>query len=313
MKISNLVLAAMIVLAAGAPGSGSGAPGMPSAKAAVSSKHFDRVLVVVLENQSYVSTMKDPYFQQLAEQGTNFTDFHAVAHPSYPNYLAMVAGSTYGIHGTFGDDQRTFPDDAGHRTIGDFLSWKNYAEDYPAKPGQAPYLYDTAGKYARKHVPFLSFEKVQKETFANVVGVDFQEAHNSFVSDVEASRKNPNDPQFRPLPEYMFYSPNLIDDGHDSTLTTASDWLRNFLDKSLPPDARKGTLIVVTFDEAMGPELRSNHIYTVFLGDMVKKGEKVDQRYDHYDVLRTIEANFGIKETLNDGDAEASVIGNIWK
>jgi hypothetical protein len=58
----------------------------------------------------------------------------------------MVAGRTFGIQSS---DQVTLPDDNSHRTIGDFLDWKNYAEDYPSYP--QPFLGDR-GKYVRKHV-----------------------------------------------------------------------------------------------------------------------------------------------------------------
>src|SRR5579872_7235434 len=90
-----------------------------SAGATSSPKHFDHVLIVVLENQAYVAAAKDKYLQELAGQGANFVDFHGVGHPSYPNYLAMIAGSTFGIHGLLGDTQINFPDDAEHKTIAD--------------------------------------------------------------------------------------------------------------------------------------------------------------------------------------------------
>lgn len=272
-------------------------------------RHFDHVLVIVLENQAYVNAIKDDYLKQLASEGASFTDFHGVEHPSYPNYLALIAGSTFGLKGIFGDSQQDFPDDAQHKTLADSIDWKNYAEDYPVKPGGGPYLYDTV-KYKRKHVPFMSFKKVQAQSYKNVVGVDTKDPHNAFVTDVENSRKDPKDSKYKPLPSYMFYSPNMDDDGHDTNLGTASTWLKNFMENWFPPDARKGTLIVVTFDEAYPPEKASNHIYTVFLGDMVKKGA-ISHRYTHFDLLRTIEANFGL-QPMNYGDTKASVIADIW-
>lgn len=282
----------------------------PVTAAANPHKHFDRVLIVVLENQAYVSAIKDNYLKELADEGVEFTNFHALAHPSYPNYLGLIAGSTFGMRGIFGDDQKDFPDDNQHRTIGDELDWRNYAEEYPGKPGKAAYLFD-ASKYARKHVPFLSFVKVQKQEPQNVVSVDTKNPHNAFVTDVENSRLDPKDSKYKALPTYMFYSPNLDDDGHDTNLGTASTWLKNFLENWFPSDSRAGTLLIVTFDESEAPERKSNHIYTVFLGDMVKAGQKVDTRYDHYDILRTIEDNFGV-QPLNAGDSHAKVITGIW-
>lgn len=61
-------------------------------------KHFQRVLIIVLENQNYKEVMKDSYFCSLAQRGANFTNFHGLFHPSYSNYLAMVSGKKIRTH-----------------------------------------------------------------------------------------------------------------------------------------------------------------------------------------------------------------------
>ena len=278
------------------------------APVAIVGKHFDRVLIIVLENQNYSSAMKDPFLAQLAQMGASFSNFHALIHPSYPNYLAMVAGSSFGVRS---NDQITLPDDDSHRTIADFLDWKNYAEDYPSQP--QPFLGDR-GKYSRKHVPFLSFAKIQHESFGNVVSVSTKDPHNRFVADVEDFR---SDPKKHPLPRYMFYSPNTDDDGHDPVLRPgrglkkASSWLNKFLKESFPLDEKMtGTLVIVTFDESQFLD-KTERIYVVFLGDMVKPGE-ITKTYTHYSVLRTIEDNFGVLP-LNSGDGHAEPITEVWK
>ena len=284
------------------------APSQASAPVTITGKHFDRVLIIVLENQNYGSAMKDPFLAQLAEKGASFTNFHALVHPSYPNYLAMVGGSMFGVRS---NDQVTLPDDNSHRTIADFLDWRNYAEDYPSEP--QPFLGDR-GKYFRKHVPFLSFAKIQQESFGNVVSVSTKNPHNRFVADVEDFR---SDPKKHPLPRYMFYSPNVDDDGHDPVLLPgrglkkASSWLNKFLTESFPLDEKaNGTLVIVTFDESEFLE-KTERIYTVFLGDVVKPGE-ITKTYTHYSVLRTIEDNFGLLP-LNSGDGRAEPITEVWK
>ena len=60
--------------------------------------HFDRVVIIILENVDYEVASKDKSLSDLAGQGASFTNFHALFHPSYPNYLAMVAGTDFGIH-----------------------------------------------------------------------------------------------------------------------------------------------------------------------------------------------------------------------
>jgi hypothetical protein len=292
-----------------------------------SPKHFDHVLIVVLENQDYESAMKNDLLKSLAKNGATFTNFGNLYHYSYPNYLAMIAGSDFGIHRPqlLSDRQRNFNDDAEHRTIADLLNWKNYAEDYPASPAaETPFLGDRRGRYVRKHVPFLSFRSVQTKGFHNVVGVDTHAPNNAFVTDIGNFI---TDPQAHPLPEYMFYSPNLDDDGHDPTsnpqegLKKSADWLRTFLttwlhfdDKTwLPKDEQlKRTLVIVTYDESEGDH-KPERIYTVFLGSMVKPQE-VTAAYDHYSVLRTIEDNFGLEPLHKEsGDGTAAVIIGVWK
>ena len=290
-------------------------------------KYFDRVLIVVLENQNYDSAIKNDLLKSLSQRGANFTNFGNLYHYSYPNYLAMIAGSDFGTHTPqlFSDNQRTFRDDSEHRTIADLLNWKNYAEDYPASPTAGrPFLGDRRGRYVRKHVPFLSFRSVQDKNFRNVVGVDTHAQNNAFVTDIGSFIA---DPQAHPLPEYMFYSPNLDDDGHDPTsnpqegLKKSADWLRVFLKTWLrfddttwlPKDEQmKRTLVIITFDESEGNN-KAERIYTVFLGAMVKPQE-ITAAYNHYSVLRTIEDNFGLDPIHKEsGDGTASVITGIWK
>ncbi len=288
-------------------------------------KHFDHVLIVVLENQNYESSIQSDVLKSIAAKGVSFTNFGNLYHHSYPNYLAMIAGSDFGIRNHFNNDsQIDFKDDAEHRTIGDLLNWKNYAEDYPSSPNDTkPFLGGRSGRYVRKHDPFLSFQAVQSKTFNRVVGVDTHDKNNAFVADIRAFVA---DPQKHPLPEYMFYSPNLDDDGHDPVfnapkgLKNSSDWLYNFLTSWLnfdpatwlpKDDAIKRTLVVITYDESEGNK-KPERIYTVFLGDMVKP-EDVSAPYNHYSVLRTIEDNFGVGQLHQEGDGGAQVITGIWK
>src|SRR5580700_4865842 len=142
------------------------------AAARAKAHHFDRVVIIVLENTDYERAMQDPNLTALAAQGARFTNFHALFHPSYPNYLAMVAGTDFGLHrkGSYlGDKQVNFLNDSAHRTIADRLiaaglDFKQYAEELPS--GTCPWQIDSEhvgekrGDYVRRHVPLMSFREV---------------------------------------------------------------------------------------------------------------------------------------------------------
>lgn len=270
---------------------------------------FHHVLIIVLENQDYAKARTDPYLQLLAQAGFNLADFHALFHPSYPNYLAMISGKELA---TAGDRQQDYPD----RTIADLLeprglTWKNYAEDYP---GQC-FTGSRSGRYARKHVPFLSFTRIRTTACGQVVP----------ATGFERDRASGD------LPTYMFYSPNLDNDGHDPVLRPATGlrkstrWLRSFLEPLRADSAfMRRTLVVITYDESRSdpvpltdpfhPHARAttspNQIYTVLLGGGVRVGSS-DRPLTHFDLLRTVEWNFGLPP-LAAGDSTASPIVEAW-
>ena len=94
-------------------------------------KHFDQVVIVILENEGTDQALADPYISSLTRgKAAWFSRYYAITHPSFPNYLAIVAGSTFGID----SDHRPAP--LNGATIADRLeeknlTWKSYAENYP--------------------------------------------------------------------------------------------------------------------------------------------------------------------------------------
>lgn len=237
-----------------------------------------RVFVVVLENESGAAAARDPYLAQLAASGATLTHYYGVAHPSQPNYVAMLAGAT-----VVADDNNH---NLGQSNLVDLLesahrSWKAYQEDYPggcfagASAGN-----DTTGEYVRKHDPFISFDDIRTNPArcARIVPA------TQLDSDIANGQ----------LPDFSFYSPNLDNDGHDSSLGTASAWLRGFLEPKLAdPKFNDGTLVVVTFDEGTG-DPASQPLYAVLLGSMVAPGSRDAATYNHYSLLRTVEDVLGL-------------------
>ena len=266
-----------------------------SGRAWTAGRIFDRVITVVFENQDQATVMAYPYFAALAKQGANFTHVTGLFHPSYSNYLAMIAGKYLGAKG---DEQKDIS--SAERTIdglleGEGVSWTAYAERYPGRcylGGASP-----NDLYQRKHVPFLSFK--------------------SITGDMGRCAKVLRLSQFRQstLAEYVFVTPDMCNDGHDACgdqkpLDRSAKWPHAFLEQMIADQAfMKRPLIMVTFDES--ERYDHNHIYTVFLGGMVKP-EVYSSCTDHYNVLRTIEDNFGLG-TLNAEDENSSPLTSVWK
>lgn len=254
-------------------------------------QNFNKVMIIVFENTDYAQAVKQPYFASLMKEGAIATNYHALMHPSQPNYIALIGGSTFNVRN---DDNVTI----NERHIGNLLedskkTWKVYAQDYPGNC----FLGSRQGAYARKHVPFLSFQDVQTDPSkcANV-----QDASN-FKNDFEAET----------LPTYSLYIPNLKNDGHDTNVSYGDKWLReNFGPIFTSPKLPEDLLIVITFDE--GSRISDNRIYTLFLGGKVKKNFSTGISYDHYSLLRTIEEELSIG-SLGRYDATAHPITDIWQ
>src|SRR5439155_22962279 len=116
--------------------------------------------VVVIEFESHqassiAGTPDAPTFNGLAHRYATLTHYDAVANPSLPTYLALVSGSNHGISSDCTDCVVRAP------SLADTLAaagktWKTYAEDLPHRGFTRAF----AGRYAKKHDPFLYFRDV---------------------------------------------------------------------------------------------------------------------------------------------------------
>ncbi len=254
---------------------------------------FRRVFIIVLENTNYDQALRQPFLQHFASIGVLFTDYHGVTHPSYPNYLAMVAGSPLGV-------SNDTPKDLDATSLLDLLEpagviWKVYAENLPSPCFRGVASPD--GLYARRHEPYISFRNVQENPARCNRIVNAEQLQADVARDA--------------LPQYSLYIPNVKNDGHNTDVGYSDAWLKGFLSPLLGnPSFMKGTLVVITFDE--NGKGWGNQIYTAFVGPMVGAGIREGGDYDHYSLLRTIEENYGIG-SLGRNDAKAKPICCIWK
>src|SRR5262245_2082783 len=143
------------------------------------------IILIVLENQDAKDVLKHPYFHdELPKLGALFINAYGVAHPSYPNYLALTGKAI--VDEDWTDRQyEALPCNEHHVIVQAMepkgLRWQGYVEAYPTQdqrphePLQCGYVgihkADPAApaRYARRHVPLLSFEYVRRYGCANIV------------------------------------------------------------------------------------------------------------------------------------------------
>jgi hypothetical protein len=253
-------------------------------------KYFDRAIIVIFENENYADALSQPFFKQLADGGAQFSNFLALTHPSQGNYIALTSGS---LNGVTGDGTVTLK----VSNIVDLLeakgiSWKVYAENYPGNC----YLGSASGEYVRKHNPFISYANIQNSASrcANIVEAA------AFDQDAESGN----------LPSYVFYIPNLQNDGHDTTVAYADQWYgKKFSSYIADPQFMNRTVLISTFDES-GPSAK-NLIYTSIYGPDVKPMLYTDS-LNTLSLLKLVEDNWSLGN-LGKSDVKAPALPNIWK
>jgi phosphatidylinositol-3-phosphatase len=239
-----------------------------------------KTLVVVEENHSLAQMQAGmPYLDSLANTYAYATHYAGVSHPSLPNYLALAAGSTFGIT----DDS----DPSSHRLSGPTVfgqalaagkSAKVYAEDEPSN------CYGTdSGLYAVRHTAWPYFVDEATQCRANQVPSG-EATSGAFTSDAAAGT----------LPAVGWLIPDECNDAHNNgcSLTGADNWLKSMLSGVFNgPDWRSGHLaVVVTADEDDGSS--GNTVLTVVCHPSLS-GKVVTTSLNHYSLSRFLSSMSG--------------------
>ena len=248
---------------------------------------YSHIVVVMEENHSYseiIGSSSAPYINSLATGGASMTQSFAVTHPSEPNYLALFAGSTFGLSSDKCPVKEGNVANLGSELLAAGDTFKGYSEDLPSVGSTVC----TSGAYARKHVPWVNFTNVPS---ADSVPFSSFPASSNYAS----------------LPKLSFVIPNLNDDMHDGTVAAGDTWLKNNLSAYATWAKANNSLLVVTWDEDDSTE--SNQIATIFSGASVLTGQ-YSEKINHYNVLSTLEQLNGLAKTGS--AATAAPITDIW-
>ena len=245
------------------------------------------VVIVVEENRSaanIVGNKSAPFINALAATGALMAQSFAEAHPSEPNYLALFAGNTFGL------TKDTCPVDVGNvPNLGSELlaagyTFMGFAEGLPAVGSTVC----SAGKYARKHVPWANFTNVPTTN-----SVPF----SAF----------PGPGNYASLPTVSFVIPDNDNNMHDGSIAQGDAWLNRQLSAYANWAVANNSLLIVTWDE--DDNTSRNQIPTVFYGAHVQQGS-YNEQISHYNVLSTLEQMYGLGKTGNAANAPAIV--DIW-
>lgn len=142
--------------------------------------------------------------------------------------------------------------------------------------------------------PFASFDSINLNGSRLLNMVSFNEWHQ----DVEA----------KAVPQYAFLTPNMMNNGRNTSLEHATKWAKDFIEPMLRGGVKGRTLIVLTYDEA-GDDEAPNKVMSLLLGASIpsnKKGTEDNTFYTHYSMLSTIEFNWQMPH-LGRYDAGANI------
>jgi hypothetical protein len=367
-RIVVLVLVGLATVAAAAPES---PPPAPAAREPL--PPIRHVFVLMLENQSYAATFGSrspaPYLAHtLPARGALLTRYYAIGHASLGNYIALVSGQAPNFAtqldcSTYSDFRASEPALDAHgqlrgsgcvyprivRSLPDQLeaaglSWKAYMEDMGKNParesatcGHAPLgatettnLASRGDQYAAKHNPFVYFHAIiddQARCDRHVVNLE------RLPQDLASAATTAN---------YIFITPNLCSDGHDTRcidgqiggLASIDRFLRTWVPRiEAAPAFIADGMLVITFDESDGggaegssaccgerplPGARfqpgfngpgGGRVGAIVLSKFVKPGTVSAVPYNHYSLLRTVEAIFDLPFLGYAAEPELRVFG----
>ena len=289
---------------------------------------YKHVVIVVEENKDFEQIIdeqptedaesKAPFINNtLRKEGALFTRMFGEEHHSQGNYFWLFSGGNHGVgfNDVVPDVKIKRAPNLATSLLNKGKTFAGYSEDLPENGSEvlvAPPDGKKEGRaYARKHVPWISFDDVPKE--CNLTFKEFPTKAKGFES----------------LPTVAFVIPNLKNDMHDSDTLDEADvkksirdgdtWLKNKLGDYYAWAKMNNSLLIVTWDEnddrsaevgltdpgvkvdgenkkeRRSQKDRQNRVCTIFAGARIKPGEyKEGNGITHVNILRTLEAMHGL-------------------
>jgi hypothetical protein len=224
------------------------------------------VFVIVMENHSADQALSGAFTASLASSYAVAQNYHAVAHPSVPNYLALTSGSTWGVAD---DSYHVLPRrDIGTELTGAGISWRAYM-DGMTDAG----CIDSPAPYDPGHNPFAFYGGACPP---NVVPI------KSLAGDLAAD-----------TPRFVWISPDRCHDTHDCDVSVGDAWLHQQVDQiTASPAWKSGGVLFITWDE--DDSAGDNQVLTLVVTPGVSHRASA-REYTHYSLLATIQDLLGVQ------------------
>jgi phosphatidylinositol-3-phosphatase len=235
------------------------------------------IIVIVIENESEQNVIGHAkYMTALAHACGLATNYHAIRHPSLPNYLAMTSGGTHGVK----TDCLPRACSVNSRSIFEQLGrhhkrWQAFDESMPHRCALI-----ATGLYAPRHNPAVYYPRIRRgclrhdRRLGSPAGGPFHKALHGHLG------------------SYVFVTPNMCNDAHDCPLSVADRWLSRWIPaiRHSRSYAKRHTAIVITFDEGGG----DNHVATIVVSPYTRAGSTSSAHFTHYSLLHACESVLGV-------------------
>jgi phosphatidylinositol-3-phosphatase len=264
---------------------------------------LDHIWLFVMGTESYdrvIGNPAAPYTNQLAEAYGVATRYYALAHPSLPNYLAMISGATQGCTSEAcagGYSGRTLAGQLSARGLG----WKGYFEDLPS-PG---YVGGDRRAYVRAHNPFTYFSEITSSP-------SMRESIRP-LSDFQ--------PQSAEAPAFSLIVPNRKHKIQGDTIDEGDRWLREHVSPLIKSSAfQRGGAIFVTWAEGRSDDqsgccldgVSGGRVPLISILSGGRRSYQADQSYSGYSLLRTIEDAFAVGHLGQSGAGNVKSLAELW-
>ena len=250
-----------------------------------------------MENDGYASALAQPATSALAGHYAVATNYHAVAHPSLPNYLALTSGETW-VTSDCTTCYVNAPNLASEAAAAG-VTWGAYMEGLPGACWLGA-LWPT-GRYAGKHDPFRYYTDVRQS--------------RALCANIQPLAALEPDLVSGQVPRLVWITPDLCHDGHDCSPAQADQWLGGFVQRIVASPAwHRGGVLFVTWDEAEGGDDTGGggHVLTLVIAPDVQPGRRVDLAYTHYSLLATVEDGLGLPRLGHAADASTTTLRAFW-